>query len=147
MCVVAVLALLAAATAASQAAAGAPAGTFSGCPRDTRPLSGGIATFTRPLSRAVLQFMHGPFLHITKTPASQLVGARVTGMVLVRHWLPSGWIKDECGLTVWRNSVVVDVYYPRLDKPHNPVGHCNSCDQLVFLAARASGGWTIWGDY
>jgi hypothetical protein len=68
-------------------------------------------------------------------------------ITLVRHWLPSGWIKRECGPTVWRNSVAVDVYFPRLDKPHNPVGHCNACAHVTFLAALTRGGWTVWGDY
>jgi hypothetical protein len=49
---------------------------------------------------------------------------------------------------LWRNSVAVDVYFPRMDKPHNPIGHCNACAHLTFLAALTRGGGrTIWGDY
>jgi hypothetical protein len=87
------------------------------------------------------------FLKFTQTPLTQLVGARVRLVILVRDWGPSGWIKSECGRKVWRNSVAVDVYFPRLDKPHNPVGHCNACAHLTFLAARTPGGWSVWGRY
>ena len=68
-------------------------------------------------------------------------------VLLVRRWLPSDWIKQECGLTVWRRSVAVAVYFPRLDKPHNPIGHCNACAVLTFIAARTLGGWTVWARY
>jgi hypothetical protein len=95
----------------------------------------------------VLQFVRTSLPNIGNQSADQLVGARIRQMILVRHWLPSGWIKQECGVTVWHNSVAVDVYFPRLDKPHNPVGHCNDCAHLTFLTARIRGGWTVWGDY
>jgi hypothetical protein len=52
-------------------------------------------------------------------------GAKMNGVLLVRHWLPSGWVKSECGLRVWERSVIVGVYYPAMDPPHNPIGHCN----------------------
>jgi hypothetical protein len=65
---------------------------------------------------------------------------------LVRQWLPSGWIKQECGLTVWRRSIAVAVYFPRLEKPHNPIGDCNACAVLTFIAAR-TGDWTVWARY
>lgn len=138
-------ALAATSAAGAFAAGGRPAGTFSGCPRDTRPLPGPLRVFERPLRVAVLQFVHTSFRKISETPPSELVGARVRFVISVRDWVPSGWIKRECGLKVWRNSVAVDVYFPRLDKPHNPVGHCNACAHLTFLTARTSGGWTVWG--
>jgi len=124
-----------------------PAGTFSGCPHGTRPLPDPIVTFEQPLRRAVLQFVRTSLWKVSNTPARELIGARVTSFILVRNWLPSGWIKSECGLVVWRRSVAVDVYFPRLDKPHNPVGHCNACAHLTLLAAFTTGGWSVWGRY
>jgi hypothetical protein len=127
---------------------GVPSGTFSGCPRDTRPLPPRPLVSYEPAVRsAVLQFVRTSFVHISQTAATKLVGARITQILLVRDWLPSGWIKTECGLKLWRWSVAVNVYFPRLDPPHNPVGRCNSCAHVVFLAARTQGGWTVWGDY
>jgi hypothetical protein len=97
------------------------------------------------VQRNVLAFVHKAFTHIARTPR-KLVGAHVTGVLLVRHWLPSGWIKSECAVKVWQRSVGADVYVPRLDLPHNPVGRCNDCDHIIFLASLTRGGWTIWGD-
>jgi hypothetical protein len=133
--------------AAARARSTPPFGTFNGCPRETQPLPERVAAFERPLRGTVLRFVHTAFPRISKARAEQLVGARVRAIILVRHWLPSGWIKSECGLTVWRNSVAVDVYFPRMDRPHNPIGHCNACAHLTFLAALTRGGWTVWGDY
>jgi hypothetical protein len=147
VCVMSVLATATVSATARSGSAGSPVGTFSGCPHDTRPIPERIATFERPLRIAVLQFVGTSFRHFTKQPAGQLAGARIRQIILVRHWLPSGWIKSECGKTVWRNSAAVDVYFPRLDKPHNPVGHCNACAHLTFLTALTRGGWTVWGDY
>jgi hypothetical protein len=147
VCVIVALAAAALATTARSGSTGTPIGTFNGCPHDTRPIPERIATVERPLRIAVLQFVRTSFRHITNQPSHQLVGARVRFIILVRHWLPSGWIKRECGLTVWRNSVAVDVYFPRLDKPHNPVGHCNDCAHLTFLTALTRGDWAVWGDY
>jgi hypothetical protein len=139
---------IAASSGRAQLIAGSPpVGTFSGCPRDTRPLPGPVSSLERPLRIAVLQFVRTSFPKVAQTPPSKLVGARVRSVILVRNWLPSGWIKSECGLRVWRNSAAVDVYFPRLDPPHNPVGHCNACAHLTFLAARTTGGWTVWGRY
>jgi hypothetical protein len=146
-CVVAALAAATISATARPASAGTPPGTFSGCPQNTRPIAGNVPTFERPLRVAVLQFVRTSFRNITTTPVRQLAGARIRRIILVRHWLPSGWIRRECGKAVWRNSVAVDVYFPRLDKPHNPVGHCNDCAHLTFLTALTRGGWTVWGDY
>jgi hypothetical protein len=95
----------------------------------------------------VLQFVRTSFVKFAQTPPDRLVGARVRWIGPVRRWRPSGWIKTECGAAAWRNSVAVDVYFPLLDKPHNPIGHCNDCAHLTFLAARTAGGWTVWGRY
>jgi hypothetical protein len=44
-------------------------------------------------------------------------------------------------------AVAVAVYFPRLDKPHDPIGHCNACAVLTFIAARTTGDWTVWARY
>jgi hypothetical protein len=124
---------------------GAPPGTFSGCPHDTQALPGPLRSFERPVRIAVLQFVRTSFRTFARTPPSLLDGARVRSVWLVRDWLPSGWIRSECRIAVWRNSVAVDVYFPRLDRPHNPVGRCSDCAHVTFLATSTRGGWTVWG--
>ena len=140
------LAVLAVAVLAARAGtarpSGPPPGTFAGCPHRVRPLPTSLAG----LPRAVIAFVHSRFLRI-EPHHGDVTGARVVTVFRVSKWLPSGWIKSECGLNVWRRSAGVDVYFPKLDKPHNPVGHCNACASLVFIASLTSGGWTIWGDY
>jgi hypothetical protein len=147
VCAIVILATAKGAATARSLSVGTPIGTFNGCPHNTRPIPERITTFERPLRTAVLQFVRTSFRHITRQPADQLIGARIRAVILVRHWLASGWIKTECGFAVWRNSVAVDVYFPRLDKPHNPVGHCNACAHLTFITAHTPIGWTVWGRY
>ena len=116
-----------------------PAGTFDGCPRHVLPLTAPLASYA-PIVRSVVQrFVTTTFAHRSKTQKS-LIGARTTGAWLVRTWLPSGWIKDECGKTVWQRSLAVAVYLPAADLAHNPVGHCNDCDHLVFIVSRKPSG-------
>ena len=147
LCALVVAASVAAGYVAPTARTGVPVGTFSGCPRDARSLpSAPLRTYAPAVRKAVLQFVRTTFVHTAQTP-DKLGGARTTRVLLVRNWLPSGWIKTECGLRVWRRSVAVGVYFPELDPPHNPVGHCNACARLVFLASRTLGGWTVWGRY
>jgi hypothetical protein len=144
----AVLAMVAGATTAARATpVGVPVGTFTGCPRDVRPLPPRLADYEPTVKRTVLAFVRTRFQKYAQSPPSSFVGARVRRVQLVRHWLPSGWIKIECGLLVWRQSVAALVYFPRLDKPHNPIGHCNACAQLTFLLSRTGSGWTVWGRY
>jgi hypothetical protein len=145
-CLFALLAL-AAASATANAAGGVPVGTFHGCPRNPQPLPPRPVGYETAVRSAVLRFVRTGFLRFARTPPSQLVGARVVRVLPVRRWLPSGWIKQECGATVWRRSVAVAVYFPRLDKPHNPVGHCDACAVVTFIGARTGGGWTIWARY
>ena len=77
----------------------------------------------------------------------KLAGARANGVLLVRHWLPSGWVKTECGLRVWQRSLVVGVYYPAMDPPQNPIGHCGDCARIRFLIAKTARGWLVWGRF
>lgn len=144
----AVLAVVVASTTTARATpGGVPVGTFAGCPREVRPLPPRLADYEPAVKRTALDFVRTGFRKYAQSPPSALVGARVRQVLLVRHWLPSGWIKAECGLLGWERSVAVLVYFPRLDKPHNPVGHCNACAQLTFLLSRTRGGWTVWGRY
>ena len=123
-----------------------PAGTFSGCPHSVLPLPGPLATYAPAVRTTVLRFVATAFAHRSKNP-KQLVGARASGVTFVRDWLPSGWIKDECGKTVWQRSVAVGVYFPAMDLLHNPVGRCNDCDHITFITARSPTGWMVWGEY
>ena len=145
-CVLAAALVTAGRTSAQAASLGVPAGTFSGCPHDARPLPGPLASYVSAVRRDVLAFVHTSFTHIARTPR-KLIGARITSVFLVRHWLPSGWIKSECGLKIWQRSVGADVYFSKMDLPHNPIVHCSACDRIIFLASLTRGGWTIWGDY
>lgn len=126
---------------------GVPVGMFKGCPRHVHPLPGELAQYKQTVELGALQFVRTGFLKYAQTPATNLVGARVRRVLPVQAWGPSGWIRDECGLLIWKRSVSVLVYFPRLDKPHNPIGHCNACAQLTFLLARTDRGWAVWGRY
>lgn len=125
------------------ATAAVPAGTIHGCPHGVRPLP---ATYTPAVSRAALAYVHDVAARKSGPPGWD-AGARVREVLLVRHWFPSGWVEEECGRTVWLRSALVDVYFPVLDKPHNPVGHCNACSHLAYLVALTARGWTVWGSY
>jgi hypothetical protein len=63
VCAVVLIALTASALVRPRSAA-TPVGTFSGCPRDTRPLPERVATFARALRVAVRQFLRTQFPHI-----------------------------------------------------------------------------------
>lgn len=117
--------------------AATPPGTYHGCPKDVLPLP---AAYAPAADRAAMRFVRAQH-------SADYVGAYVTDTRLVRRWFPSGWIKDECGQRVWERSVVVTVFFPKLDLPHNPVGHCNDCARLTYVAARTARGWTVWGSY
>jgi hypothetical protein len=125
---------------------GAPAGTFNGCPHAVESLPSSLASYAPAVRGVVLAYVRTSFARTASTPA-RVIGARTTGVFLTRKWLPSGWIKSECGASVWRWSVGVGVYFPALDKPHNPVGRCGDCARITFLVARTRSVWTVWGDY
>jgi hypothetical protein len=127
---------------AAHSAPGAkPVGTLAGCPRATLPLPKRATAYASVLRRVTMQFVRTHPLHM------KTAGAEVNGVLLVRHWLPSGWIKSECGMRVWERSLVVGVYYPAMDPPHNPIGRCNACARISFLLSRTPLGWLVWGLY
>jgi hypothetical protein len=147
ICALISLALMAANVSPAAARDAAQPGTFSGCPRDVRSLPARPLTSYAPMvRRVVLRFVRTSFARISRTSAAQLVGARTTTVFFVRDWLPTGWIKSECGIQVWRRSVGVGIYFPAMDKRHNPAGHCADCAHIRFLVSLTRGGWTVWGD-
>jgi hypothetical protein len=122
-------------------AAGKPPGTFAGCPQATLPLPDAASAYADAARTVVLRFVR------THPLQMKTAGATAGAVQLVRHWLPSGWIKSECGLRVWKRSLVVGVYYPAMDPPHNPIGHCNACARIRFLLSKTPNGWLVWGLY
>jgi hypothetical protein len=125
----------------SVAAAGVPSGTFAGCPRATLPLPGGVSVYAAAARNVVLRHVRAHHPHL------RIAGARADLILLVRDWLPSGWIRSECGATVWRRSLAVGVYFPAMDPQHNPVGHCNDCAHVTYTVSRTRRGWLVWGSY
>jgi hypothetical protein len=143
---VALLLLIVACANATAAPQRVPSGTFDGCPRHILAIPGSAASYAPTVRTVVLRFVSTTFARRSKTP-KQLINARATGVQLVRDWLPSGWIKRECGRVVWQRSLAVFVYFPAMDLPHNPIGHCNDCDHIAFMTSRTPTGWTVWGVY
>lgn len=144
------LVLVAACTTATASFAGSrPPGTFNGCPRGTLPLTEPATGYAPTVDTVVLRFIHTSYLRETRShePKAKLARAKITGVILVRHWLPSGWIKSECGQVVWLRSLAVTIYFPAMNPPHNPVGSCNACAHVVLLTSRTRRGWTVWGIY
>lgn len=122
-----------------------PVGTFNGCPTGLLPVPAGYRIQAR---RAAAVFLHTTYARWNRVHhwGIRLAGAEVGTPVLVRHWLPSGWIEEECGKRVWLRSVVVGIGFPAMEYP-NPVGPCNACAHVAFLLGRTSGGWIAWGNY
>jgi hypothetical protein len=147
--VVAAAIALAAGAAALSSPQSVPPGTFTGCPRGTLPLPGSPSAYETPARKVVLSFVHTTYAQRSRTHRFGLkdAGARADRVTLVRHWLPGGWVKSECGATVWARSFAVHIYFPAMDPPHNPVGHCNACARITFLISRTRRGWLVWGNY
>jgi len=127
------------------ASPGKPFGTFSGCPVGLLPPP---ATY-EPAAR------HAASVFLTTTYAKwnterhwgmKLAGAEVGEPFLVRNWLPSGWIKTECGRGVWQRSVGVTVGFPAMEYP-NPEGPCADCAHVTLLLGKTRHGWVTWGNY
>lgn len=122
-----------------------PVGTFNGCPSGLLPVPAGFRTDAR---RAATLFLHTTYTRWNRVHhwGIRLGGAEVGLPVLVRDWLPSGWVKEECGTTAWLRSVVVPVGLPAMEYP-NPVGPCNACAHVAFLLGKTGRGWIAWGEY
>jgi len=144
--VAAMVVALAACTVAAAAPRAVPAGTFNGCPHGVLPLPSPLASYAPTVRKVVLRFVATTLAHKSNKP-KEFVGARTLQVALVSRWFPSGWIRDECGKTVWERSVEAGVYFPAMDLPHNPIGHCNDCAHITLIASRTANGWTVWGIY
>jgi hypothetical protein len=124
---------------------GKPVGTFNGCPVGLKPLS----TTYKPAARhAAIVFLATTYVKWNKERhwGLRLAGARVGDPFPVRRWLPSGWIKTECGNQVWRRSVGVGVRFPAM-LYRNPKGPCNACAHVTLLLGETPRGWVTWGNY
>lgn len=76
----------------------------------------------------------------------RLAGAQVGQPFFTRKWLPSGWIRTECGVKVWQRSVAVGVRFPAMEYP-NPKGPCNDCAHVTLLLGKTRHRWVVWGNY
>jgi hypothetical protein len=144
-CWVVVLAALSLGVATCGGAAGKPSGTFDGCPTGLRVPGSGWSTAARQEAAVFLGTTYARW-NRQRHRKIRLAGAQVGKPLLVRHWLPSRWVKTECGLTVWRLSVVVPVVFPAMEYP-NPSGPCNACARTVWLLGKTDHGWLVWGNY
>ena len=124
---------------------GKPDGTFNGCPARLRPLP---KTFQPTARHAATIFLATTYAKWNREKhwGIKLADAQVGQPFLVRHWLPSGWIKTECGTRVWERSVGVSVRFPAMEYP-NPKGPCNACAHVTLLLGRTQHGWVTWGNY
>jgi hypothetical protein len=127
------------------AAAGKPVGTFNGCPAGLEPVP---TTYKSTARDAATVFLRTTYARWDRERhwGIKLAGAQVGRPFLVQHWLPSGWIKSECGTSVWRRSVGVSVSFPAMEYP-NPKGPCNACSHVTLLLGKTQHGWATWGNY
>jgi hypothetical protein len=132
---------LLASAAASGRDDGNPTGTFRGCPVGLEPLPTD-ATRWQPGARAAAHvFLTTTFARWNRQRhwRMKLAGAQERMLLPVRKWIPSGWVKRECGRTVWDRSVMVDFDLPAM-------GPCESCAHVVFLLGKTRRGWITWGE-
>jgi hypothetical protein len=129
----------------ASAAAGKPPGTFNGCPAGLRALPRNWQPAART---AALKFLRTSYANWNRERhwRLRLSGAKAGKAFLVRHWLPSGWIRSECGAAVWTRSVGVSFRLPAMEFP-NPKGPCNDCGHVTLLLGFTSNGWITWGNY
>jgi hypothetical protein len=137
--------VLGAAVCAATAHAGTPPGTFAGCPTGLQS--------PPPNYAATARHAAGLFLTTTYTQWNRqhhwgikLEGAQVGAPVRTQKWLPSGWIKSECGVAAWQRSVAVPIRFPAMEYP-NPKGPCDACAHTTFLLGDTAHGWKVWGSY
>jgi hypothetical protein len=124
-------------------AAATPVGTFAGCPLGVEPLLGTVASYASAARSTALSFVHS---HASRLKLKD-AGARANRVLRVTGWLPSGWIKTECGSIVWERSLAVGVFFPAMNPAHNPVGPCASCASVTYLISKLRRGWVVWGNY
>ena len=129
------------------ASAAKPVGTFHGCPRGLVRLSSN-SSWRPEARRAALHFFRTTYARWNREHhwRLRLRGATAGRPLLASRWLPSGWIKTECGSTTRERSVVVPIGLPAMRYP-NPVGPCNDCASVTLLLGLTRHGWTAWGQY
>jgi hypothetical protein len=143
------LAAIAVATgAAATSAAGRPAGTFHGCPSGLVALPADTALWRTEARQVGLHFVRTTYARWNRQHhwRLRLRGATAGRPFRASRWLPSGWIKTECGSTTRERSVVVPISLPAMRYP-NPVGPCNDCASVTLLLGLTRHGWTAWGQY
>lgn len=125
-----------------------PAGTFHGCPSGLIALPSSAALWRPQARRAGLHFLRTTYARWNRRHhwRLRLRRAKAGRPLLASHWLPSGWIKSECGETTRKRSVVVPIQLPAMEYP-NPVGPCNACAHVTLLLGLTRHGWTAWGQY
>jgi hypothetical protein len=140
---------IAATFASSVAAPGAvgskPVRTFNGCPRGLEALPANWQPQARIEAREFLTTTYATW-NRERHWGLRLAGAQEGTPFLVRHWLPSGWIKSECGRIVWARSVGVTFVFPAMEYP-NPKGPCNACAHVTLLLGKTPTRWVTWGNY
>jgi hypothetical protein len=123
-----------------------PYGTFNGCPVGLLPLPSARTSYVAPARRVALRFLKTTFASMNRRHHwhLKLADANVRSVVPVPHWLPSGWIRSECGARVWQRSLAVGIWFPAMDYA-NPKGSCADCDHVTLLLGRTDRGWVVWG--
>jgi hypothetical protein len=123
------------------------AGTFNGCPAQLQSL-GARAQWQPAARHSAMTFLKTTYTRWNKARhwGLRLAGAKEGTPFLVRHWLPSGWIRNECGAMVWHRSVGVTFGLPAMEYA-NPKGPCGDCASVTLLLGKTRGGWTIWGQH
>lgn len=142
------VAIFVAANATTTNAAGRPAGTFHGCPSGLVALPTNAARWRTEARQAAQHFLRTTYARWDRQHhwRLRLRGATAGRPFLASRWLPSGWIKTECGSTTRERSVVVPIGLPAMRYP-NPVGPCADCASLRLLLGLTRHGWTAWGQY
>jgi hypothetical protein len=120
-------------------------GTFNGCPHGLQALP---LTWRHEAATEAMTFLTTTYAAWNRQRhwALRMAGAQGGAPFLVRRWLPSGWIKRECGRTVWARSVGVTFIFPAMEYP-NPKGPCNACAHVTLLLGKTRSAWVSWGNY
>lgn len=134
-----------AAVCSALAASTAPVpGTFDGCPHGLLPLPSLSATDDAAIRHASTSFMRTTYakLNSQRHWKLQLASFQLGRAFLIRTWLPTGWIKQECSRAVWEKSAGVGVALPEMRRA-DPA--CADCAHIVLILGKHKSGWAVWG--
>lgn len=142
------VAIFVATGAATTSAAGRPAGTFHGCPDGLVALPASASLWRAQARQAGLHFLRTTYARWDRQRhwRLRLRGATAGRPFLASRWLPSGWIKTECGSTTRGRAVVLPIDLPAMRYP-NPVAPCGDCAGVRLLLGLTRHGWMAWGQY